>query len=103
MGGRSPRKGGNVYVRLLARTILNPYEVWMVPAEVSGRKLTVLRTLRLFADKEGHLEGFAVWNLVGGKLWQGDIFLAQKLENSARASEFYLENHRVVSIIYKDL
>jgi len=101
-GGWKVRKEGRErYMRLLARTILNPYEVWLVPAEVSGRRLTVLRALRLFAGEDGRLGGFAVWNLVGGRRWREATAFAPKLLSAQRMIR-YLERQRRGTLVFRE-
>ena len=62
------KEGREQFVRLLARTILNPYEVWYVPASVSGRKRTVLRLLRIFRAGSGDVGGFACFQPGGRRV-----------------------------------
>lgn len=78
-GWKVEKSGRERYVKLLAQTILNPYEVWMVPAEVSGRRLSVLRCLRLVRGADGKLGGFGVWNFTT-RWWKGAGILMRNIE-----------------------
>lgn len=100
-GWKVTKEGREQYVRLLARTIINPYEIWLVPAEVSGRKLSVLRALRLFAAADGNLGGFAVWNLVGARRWQQATAFTPKLGSSSQMIS-YLERQREGVLVFRE-
>ncbi len=95
------KSGRERYVRLLARTIKDPYEIWMVPAQVAGRKYTVLRLIRLFAGSSGDVGGFAVFNLIGGR-WQAATAFTPKAGKPQRMLE-YLEKQRVGVLVYREL
>lgn len=63
--------GRGRYMRLMARTILNPYEIWQYPALQGNRLVQTLNLLRLFAGEDGKIGGFAVFRLYGGRQWSG--------------------------------
>jgi len=95
--GRAP------YMRLLARTILNPYEIWQVPARVAGRPMPVLRLIRLFSTPGKKIGGFAVWNLVGGRKWQAATTFTPKVgSKTEKAVIEYLEKQRKGVLLFRE-
>ena len=102
-GWKVDKEGREPFVRLLARTILSPYEVWMTPAEVAGKPTDVLRLIRLFATQEKRIGGFAVFNLVCGRQWRAATAFTPKVtaEGSARMLA-YLEKQRVGTLVYRE-
>jgi SPP1 gp7 family putative phage head morphogenesis protein len=98
------KQGRERYLRLLARTILDPYEIWQVPAEVAGKKTPVLRLLRLFSEAGGGglVGGFAVFNLVRGRQWQATTAFAPKLRQDRKALLDYLERQRAGVLLYRE-
>ncbi|UJX42978.1 minor capsid protein [Desulfovibrio sp. JY] len=95
--GRAP------YVRLLARTIRDPYEVWQVPAEVSGKPVDTLRLLRLFSLDGKRIGGFSVFNLVRGRQWQAATAFTPKVNAASEARMLeYLEAQRVGVLAYRE-
>lgn len=95
------KAGRERYVKLLARTIKDPYEAWLVPAEVSGRTYAAINLIRLFGGEPGKIGGFVVWSLVGDQWMTATSFVAapgrkeQKLLN-------YLEGQRVGRLLYRE-
>jgi SPP1 gp7 family putative phage head morphogenesis protein len=98
---KADKSGRGPYVKLLARTIKSPYEIWMVPAKADGRVYTTLRLLRLFSW-QGKLGGFAVFNLVGGRMWQGATTFTPKLGKAESVLLGYLEKQRRGTLIYRE-
>lgn len=73
------KRGRGPYMKLLARTIKNPYEAWWVPTIVSGRYYDTIRLIRLFSGEGTDTGGFAVFNLVGPRTWTGaTVFQPEK-------------------------
>lgn len=96
------KNGRERYVKLLARTIKEPWEVWQVPAEVAGKRMPVLRLIRLFrADSGSKIGGFAVFNLVQGRRWQGATAFTPKIGNNAALLK-YLEKHRQGVLLFRE-
>jgi hypothetical protein len=93
------KSGRERYIKLLARTIKSPYEIWQVPAAAAGRKYTTLRLLRLFSW-QGSVGGFSVFNLVGGR-WLGATAFTPKLGRPAALFN-YLERQRVGALVYRE-
>jgi hypothetical protein len=98
--------GREPYVKLLARTIQDPYEIWEVPATVSGRPMPVLRLIRIFQVAENKIGGFVVFNLVSGRYWQAATAFSPKLMSSGAVDEqammAYLEKQRQGLLIYRE-
>ena len=95
------RDGRERYVKLLAQTIMDPYEAWLVPAEVSGRVYAVINLIRLFGDGAGKIGGFVVWSLVGDR-WLTSTAFAPKLGGSEQQLLEYLEGQRVGRLLYRE-
>lgn len=87
-------KGGRErYLKLLARTILDPYEIWQgSEARGDGRVVPVLNLIRLFTDGEQKVGGFAVFKLYG-RTWSGATVFPGNTGNEAGVVE-YLEMQR---------
>lgn len=95
--------GREPFVRLLARTLLNPYEIWQTPAEVAGKPMDVLRLIRLFATPEKKIGGLVVFNLVRGRQWQAATAFTPKVttEGTAHMLE-YLEKQRGGTLVFRE-
>lgn len=94
--GRAP------YVRLLARTVLDPYEIWDVPAEISGKPMRTLRLLRLFATAEKKIGGYVAFNLVRLRQWQAaTAFTPKATAKTTKEMLDYLEKQRVGTLLYR--
>lgn len=69
------KEGREQYLRLLARTILNPFEVWEGMAAVGrGQRQVVVPSLsliRLWSDGAQKVGGLSIFRMVGGRRWQG--------------------------------
>jgi len=95
--GRAP------YVRLLARTLLNPYEIWNVPVEINGKRSPELRLIRLFAGPSGRIGGYVVFSLLRGRrAWTAATAYTPKIEVSEAVMLRYLEDHRVGTLLYRE-
>lgn len=96
------KRGREQYVKLLARTIKNPFEIWQVPAHLAGRPMEVLRLLRLFRTESGTVGGFAVFNLIAGRRWDGATAFTPKSDAQKASVIDYLEKQRVGMLIYRE-
>jgi len=95
--------GRGPYMRLLAETIKNPFEVWRVPAQLSGRPCDVLRLMRLFREPGGQsIGGFGVFNWVVGRGWQGASAFTPKLGSTEKVILNYLDRQRVGNLIFRE-
>ena len=96
------KSGRERYVRLLAHTIIDPYEVWTVPAEVAGKPMPVARLIRLFQTDNGKIGGFGVFNLAGSRYLPSTVF-TPKIETGSEKLIFdYLEKQRVGVLAYRE-
>jgi len=88
------KEGRELYMRLLARTILNPYEIWQYPARVGERLVQTLNLVRLFAGEDGKVGGFAVFRLYGGRMWSGSTVFPPKVREREQDLLRYLDAQR---------
>jgi len=95
------KTGRERYVKLLARTIQDPYEAWLVPAEVSGRIHTTINLIRLFGGEPGKIGGFVVWSLVGDRWMTATTFMAAPGSKKKKLLN-YLERQRVGRLLYRE-
>ena len=99
---KSNKEGRGPYMRLLAETIKNPFEVWEVPAELAGKPWRVLRLIRLFRGPDGEkIGGFGVFNLLRGHGWQGATVFNPGYGDWQEALN-YLETRRVGDLLYRE-
>jgi SPP1 gp7 family putative phage head morphogenesis protein len=92
------------YMKLLARTIQNPYEVWWQPVEIGERKRTVyaLRLLRLFSlPGSKDIGGYCSFSLLG-RNWHGATTFMPKAGRSQQAILDYLERQRGGILVYRE-
>lgn len=94
--GRAP------YVKLLARTILSPYEIWSVPVELSGKPTATLRLIRRFDVAETEMAGFAVFNLTRSRLWTAATAFVPKAGAATATLWRYLDGQRVGTLVYRE-
>lgn len=94
--GRAP------FVKLLARTILNPYEIWRVPVEINGKHYPELRLIRLFAEPSGQVGGYTVFSLIHGRMWTATTAYTPKVGLSEAVMRKYLEERRVGALWYRE-
>jgi len=92
------------YMRLLARTILNPYEVWWRPVDhpKTGKMYFTLRMIRLFrmpSTKE--VCGFGSFSLFG-RNWTGATAFAPRGDRSQKAIYKQAEKERAGILIYRE-
>lgn len=94
------KEGREAYLRLLARTIKSPYEIWLTPAALAGRRHAALRLIRLFRGKGTSIGGFAVFSLIG-RNWHGSTVFNPKGTNTKSMLE-YLERQRAGALLYRE-
>ncbi|MGE4195324.1 MAG: phage minor head protein [Pseudodesulfovibrio sp.] len=92
------------YMRLLARAILDPYEVWWRPMdhEATGRMYFTLRMIRLFrmpSTKE--VCGFSSFSLFG-RNWTGATAFAPRANRSQKTIYEQAEKERAGILIYRE-
>ncbi|MGE4297536.1 MAG: DUF935 family protein [Desulfovibrionaceae bacterium] len=90
------------YMKLLARTILNPFEVWQVTAMLPSGPTPSLRLLRPFSFDGGKtIGGYCAFHLAG-RQWQAATAFAPKADRSQKAILEYLEKMRGGVLIYRE-
>jgi SPP1 gp7 family putative phage head morphogenesis protein len=100
------RQGRGPYMKLLARTLKSPYEIWAEPISVKGRETYKIKLIRLFKTPNGDIAGFSVFKLLG-KYWQGStIFppMASVRKRAEREAKMYryLDNERDGVVIFRE-
>ncbi|GBC62495.1 phage head morphogenesis protein [Desulfonema ishimotonii] len=99
-GNPQIRKGGRErYVRLLARTLLNPYEIWMNPGDEGKGLRPYLTLIRLFRDADDTVCGGSVV-VVSGRSWTSKT-LFQTDAKPERILQ-YLKSQRKGSLLYRE-
>jgi phage putative head morphogenesis protein, SPP1 gp7 family len=88
------KEGRERYVRLLARTILNPFEIWQYPTRLGDRMVQTLNLIRLFAGEDGKIGGFGVFRLYGGRQWSGSTVFPPKVLGREQDMLRYLDEQR---------
>lgn len=84
------------YMKVLAQVIQNPYEIWRVPVNISGKSSDNLRFIRVFDLDDVPFGGFSVFNLYhSGRYWSGStVFAPNKID--------YLERQRQGTLLYRE-
>ncbi|XPV77679.1 MAG: phage minor head protein [Desulfovibrio sp.] len=95
-------RGREKFLKLLARTIQNPYEIWLVPVEVSGKTYQSLRCLRLFCGEDGKVGGYGAFSLVNGRKWQGATVFTPKAGKHENQMLKYMEKQRQGILLYRE-
>jgi SPP1 gp7 family putative phage head morphogenesis protein len=91
------------YVRLLARTILSPYEIWQDTVEIAGERRQSLRLIRLFRGPgEKEIGGYCAFHLIQARSWASATAFAPKSNRSRKAILEYLETYRAGTLIYRE-
>lgn len=93
------KNGRELYIKPLAWTIKNPYEVWLTPAEISNNPYLTIRMLRIF-ELKGEIGGFCVFSLTK-KGWQASTAFMPKLGNKKAMFE-YIEKQRKGALLYRE-
>ena len=97
---KSAKKGRGPYMRLLARVIQHPYEVWQVPMKLSGKPYVTLRFIRLFRQENGEFGGYSAFNWIGGRYWSGATVF--KAKDTLEKAATYLEQQRNGILLFRD-
>ncbi len=92
------------YVRLLARTILSPYEIWQDAVEIDGVARPSLRLIRLFREPQNPKEiaGYCAFHLIRARAWSAATAFAPKSGRSRQAMLKYLEEYRTGVLVYRE-
>lgn len=97
---KSNKNNRGQYIKLLARTIQNPYEIWETLIQEKNHIRTSLRLIRLFQGQGQEIGGFGVFTLRGNKWHANTVFTPEA--KSSRAMLQYLEKQRVGTLIYRE-
>ncbi len=92
------------YMKLLAHTIQNPFEVWWTPVEVGPHKrvMFALRLFRLFSlPGSKDIGGYCSFSLLG-RQWHGATAFMPKAGRSQEAILEYLEKQRGGVLVYRE-
>ncbi|WP_029896827.1 phage minor head protein [Desulfohalovibrio reitneri] len=89
------------YMKLLARTIKRPFEIWQITSEIRGKPVQSIRLVRLFARQGKDIGGFCVWHLLDGK-WASATAFSPKAERSPKAILEYLERMREGILLFRE-
>ena len=87
-------------MRLLARVIQHPYEVWQVPMKLSGKPYVTLRFIRLFRQENGEFGGYSAFNWIGGRYWSGATVF--KAKDTLEKAATYLEQQRNGILLFRE-
>lgn len=96
------------YMRLLARAIQNPFEVWWTPIDVVKpgkpvRSYFALRLIRLFREPGGKgIGGYASFTQIGQE-WYGATAFAPRAGRSGQAMLEYLERQRGGVLVHREV
>lgn len=101
-GWKVKKEGREQFLKLLARTILDPFEVWETSVLIKGRERPCLNLLRLFANGDGKIGGYAVFHLINGRTWHGATTYTPKLGKSDKGLMEYLEKKRNGRLLYRE-
>ena len=97
---KSAKKGRGPYMRLLARVIQHPYEVWQVPMKLSGKPYVTLRFIRLFRQENGEFGGYSAFTWIGGRYWSGATVF--KAKDTLEKAATYLEQQRNGILLFRE-
>lgn len=101
IGLKANKEGRGPVMRLLARTIKNPYEVWQVPMKLSGTPYVTLRFIRLFrTEGDETFGGYSAFNWIGGRYWSGATVFKAKATLEKAAT--YLEQQRNGILLFRE-
>ena len=100
--------GQGPYLRLLARAIKNPFEIWWTPVDVlrpdkPAQTSFALRLLRLFRKPEAQeIAGYATFTHLG-RAWYGSTSFASGSDQARQAMLDSLENQRGGVLVYREM
>lgn len=100
---KSTKGGRGEYVRLLARAITDPFEVWHTPVHLmpGNAKFDALRLVRMFEIPGKDIGGYVAFALIG-RQWKASTAFFPKVDRSQRAIHAYLDKYRVGTLIYRE-
>lgn len=93
---KANKAGRGQYMKVLAQVIQNPYEIWRVPVQLSGKRTELIRFIRIFELNNTPFGGFSVFNLVhSGRYWTAATVFTPNTIN-------YLERQRQGLLLYRE-
>lgn len=96
------KRGRERYLPLLAKTIMNPYEIWHLAVSVNQRRKHALRMIRLFSGDAGVVGGYASFTLVEGRAWYGVTTFPSQTGGRDSDVLSYLEKQRVGTVLHRE-
>jgi SPP1 gp7 family putative phage head morphogenesis protein len=92
------------WMRLLARTIRSPYEIWWDTVEVGEQKRLMfrLKLIRMFELPDKNLAGYSSFSLLDGRYWQGATAFAPRSGRSQEAIWANTEKERTGVLLYRE-
>lgn len=91
------KSGRERYLKLLAQTIKNPYEIWSHPTTFrNGQTFQTLSLIRLFMleDEDRKIGGLGIFRLYEGNKWDGSTVFTPKVESDEDYMIKYLDKLR---------
>ncbi len=91
------KQGREKYLKLLARTIKNPYEIWSHPLVLSrGKTIQTLSLIRMFylEQEKKKLGGLSVFRLYNGRSWSGSTVFTPAVTSDEKYIIKYLDDLR---------
>lgn len=101
-GWKVKKEGRERFVKLLARTILDPFEVWETSVLIKDKERPCLNLIRLFAGEDGKVGGYAVFHLINGRTWHAATAYTPKLGKDEGNLLEYLEKKRNGRLLYRE-
>jgi len=101
-GWKVAKGGREQFIPLLAKTILDPFEIWQTTVKVGANSRPCLNLLRLFADDSGTVGGYGVFHLIGGRKWSAATVFTPKTGQPERDLYRYLEKKRNGVLVYRE-
>lgn len=106
---KANKAGRGPYLPLMAKTILNPFEIWRNHGtRPNGETIQELKLIRLFQgedSRKGFIGGFAVFRLIvgpGGYHWSGSTAFPPQRGRSRDSILTYLEKQRSGHLIFRE-
>ena len=92
------RQGRERYLKLLAQTIKNPFEIWVHPTTLpGGKQVNTLSLLRLFMleEESRRIGGLGIFRLYNGRNWSGSTVFTPNARAGEREIFKYLDEMRL--------
>lgn len=93
------KEGRERYMVPLAQTILDPLEVWLTPADVSGQKYLTLNLIKVF-EMDKDVAGFCVFSYTN-RGWTASTAYMPKIDKSEEAIMKYMETKRKGELLFR--